>query len=1208
MATVRAVALATLLAMSSHAAAAQRSLGAVRGRVTTDSGAPVSRATIVITAVPSAATRTATSDTAGNYSLELPEVAAEYVLTVSATGRRTIQRRLSLGTGAVGAIENVVLVRAMTELSAVRVTATRNRPYPSGRGGTGILGMGTSTVDKTPDGVAGAVPPELAGDFAAIAATLTGFTVTPEGVSAFGLAPENNVTTLNGLSAPIGALPRDASTSLQYSSSPWDPTGASGSGVRIASTLMSGSNISGRRVSTTQDQPALQFGDHVARATGQEFTNATVSGAADGPIRLAELFYNVSGQVNRSTSPSVSVLSADRETLLRNGVAPDSVFRFLDVVRGRGIPLTLSGFDAGRRSTSASFGARVDHAAPTGSDASPSWWISALATGSNSSNPVTTSMATPSFGSSSSSATGMLQGSYARYLGTDHVVLNETSSALTVSNTTSQPERVLPGASVLVASNIGDVGPTLGTLGFAGSGGVSQHSRQWSLEAINTTTRLYASKTSSPMKFYLQSRLEGYSESSGHSLGSFTFGSLADVAANRPSSFTRRLGTTDISGGAWSGAAALGLQGRWGNRYVMGGVRAEASRFTTRPGRDAQLEQAFGVRSDYAPHMLALSPRIGFEWFYKDRPSYTVFSPGLLTMIRSDPQIRGGVGLFMGSLQPTLLSPALASAVNRQTLVCVGEAAPTPDWQGYAANELTVPQSCSGAVNRIDTARTVTLFESGYKAPRRWSASLGWAATLLRTGISIDGTYAFMLNQPGRVDLNFLGVPRFRLADEGNREVFAAASDFSPANGLVTPLGSRRVASFGSVTSRVSDLRGEARQIAVSATPFIPHLPYLNIGYTWLDTRSQFRGFDGASGGDPRTVEWRDAAPSHTVLASLAKSTRMIGGTLSLRAVSGVPYTPVVAGDVNGDGLYGDRAFVFDPSVGGDTARRNGLARLLNGSEEARSCLVPQVGRIAAPVSCRGGWWATMSASLFLRPRGGIEQPSRFQAWVTVQNILGGLDQAIHGSDDLRGWGLAPRPDAVLYRMRGFDPVGLHPIYEVNPRFATFSPATTTMRSPMRATLVIKLDLGVPRAEQELEQNLRVQLPLVGTRAPVDSIKLRYLDRQRTGFIDLYGGLLKISDSLALSREQVAQFTRRDLLFRERADTVYHELAVFLAALPKKFEPRVPLTRIQTASDAMVALVRSEGPFIMSVLTPGQLALMSDSWRQRFNPVSQPPR
>ena len=47
---------------------------------------------------------------------------------------------------------------------------------------------------------------------------------------------------------------------------------------------------------------------------------------------------------------------------------------------------------------------------------------------------------------------------------------------------------------------------------------------------------------------------------------------------------------------------------------------------------------------------------------------------------------------------------------------------------------------------------------------------------------------------------------------------------------------------------------------------------------------------------------------------------------LTGRAVSGLPYTPLVAGDVNGDGLSNDRAFIFDPAKAGDPSTALGMS------------------------------------------------------------------------------------------------------------------------------------------------------------------------------------------------------------------------------------------------------------------------------------------
>ena len=83
-----------------------------------------------------------------------------------------------------------------------------------------------------------------------------------------------------------------------------------------------------------------------------------------------------------------------------------------------------------------------------------------------------------------------------------------------------------------------------------------------------------------------------------------------------------------------------------------------------------------------------------------------------------------------------------------------------------------------------------------------------------------------------------------------------------------------------------------------------------------------------------------------------------------MRAQSGYKYTPLVAGDINGDGYTNDRAFVF-PTTTADTALQHGMSRLIAGaSHETRDCLVDQAGRIAARNSCTAGGRADAHVAL----------------------------------------------------------------------------------------------------------------------------------------------------------------------------------------------------------------------------------------------------
>ena len=74
------------------------------------------------------------------------------------------------------------------------------------------------------------------------------------------------------------------------------------------------------------------------------------------------------------------------------------------------------------------------------------------------------------------------------------------------------------------------------------------------------------------------------------------------------------------------------------------------------------------------------------------------------------------------------------------------------------------------------------------------------------------------------------------------------------------------------------------------------------------------------------------------------------------RVMSGIPFTPVVAGDVNGDGSADDRAFVF-PSPSTDVL-------IASSSLAVRECLLRQRNLPAARYSCEGTWTASLNAQI----------------------------------------------------------------------------------------------------------------------------------------------------------------------------------------------------------------------------------------------------
>jgi len=189
------------------------------------------------------------------------------------------------------------------------------------------------------------------------------------------------------------------------------------------------------------------------------------------------------------------------------------------------------------------------------------------------------------------------------------------------------------------------------------------------------------------------------------------------------------------------------------------------------------------------------------------------------------------------------------------------------------------------------------------------------------------------------------------------------------------------------------------------------------------------------------------------------------------RLNSGLPFTPIVGSDINGDGFANDRAFIYHrgPATG-SPAVPDLSALLASGSRQVRRCLERQFGRPAERNSCEGPWTSAMNAQLTAQG-GRLHLPKTINSIsLNFTNPLGGLDQLLHGASGLRGWGTQPFADPVLYNVRAFDPAGLGFVYEVNPRFGTTRPAQNTLRAPFRVTLDVSMSLGRPATVQQLER------------------------------------------------------------------------------------------------------------------------------------------
>ena len=510
--------------------------------------------------------------------------------------------------------------------------------------------------------------------------------------------------------------------------------------------------------------------------------------------------------------------------------------------------------------------------------------------------------------------------------------------------------------------------------------------------------------------------------------------------------------------------------------------------------------------------------------------------------------------------------------------MCIGGATPVPDWPSYLASPASIPDACLNGSNSAPALfaaqrPNVTTFAPDFGAPRSWRASLGVQRRLFgRYTGSLDASYALGTNLYGVTDMNLNATPQFQLANEGNRPVFVSPSAIVPSTGAVQSLNSRVAPQFGSVYSVFSGLRSDTQQLVAALNGFNSLGMAVSLSYTFSMSRDQ-SSFSGGSaaqgfgspttGGDPNAVQWArsDLERRHTVVGTatwpITASWELTG---VLRFTSGQPYTPRVAGDINGDGARNDRAFIFDPKTTSDTGLANGIGRLMAGAPaRIRDCLTAQVGRIADRNSCTAGWYPSLNLQVNYRPdHFGLKRNLMISG--ALSNPLAGLDLLVHGSNNLQGWGQPNRVDQNLLYVTGFDPVANQFRYQVNERFGDQRAATSTVvLQPFQVSVTFRYTVGPDRQREMLLAAQRIARGgRDGTGAPGDlsGMVRRYAP-------NVFSQLIQLKDSLALTSDQVARLSSMSDSLLVKVDTVASHLQERMKKLGNNPDPAAAMAALR---------------------------------------------
>lgn len=1172
----------------------------IRGRVATDSGAAIAGATVVATRAPDRAFKSAVTDDRGRYEIIFEQGTGDYLLHVAAAGRRSERQRVRRSTPQNPLSHDFQLKSSVQQLETVTVSAETNKPEREESRRSPEPGESSRQVD----GVTGAVAPGSQGNLAAMAATIPGVFVTPDGgVSVLGLSPLQNGTTLNGMAFSGADIPRSAQTNMTVSGSSYDPARGWFSGAQINVELTPGSLFTSGTARFSVDAPVLQYNDRISNALGERFSSFIAGIGRSGSFALDKMNYSYAVDGGRRTSDLASLEAASPELLRRSGLASDSVTRLLSVLSATGIPRS-SGALVDRKTEYLSFIGRIDHARyneASGEPAKQTWGVTGFAKIERSSAEGVGATATAQHGGENSRQVFSVQGLFSTYL-RDFRYLTEARTALTLKRDQTQPYLAIPQGQVLMSSQLTDAG-TVTPVYFGGNSSLDQNSRDWTWET-SSITRFYTSRRSSHrVQLTATSRLDGFSRSGpSDELGTFSFNSLADLYANVPSAFTRTFNERSGSARVWNAFAAVGDYWRKSQTLQLQyGVRLEANRFLDRPKNNPEVERVFGARTNRLPAGFHASPRLGFTWVR--RPSREGYVYNRLGRFNSGhlSYIRGGVGEFRTLLSPMVLATSIGLPGGLTRLTCLGAGAPAPDWRSYQVDPGTIPTQCLSGPGipppYTDAAPSVQLLSESYRPPRSWRGNLSYASGIGALIYTIEGVYSLNRDQPGRRDLNFDAVTRFRTSGE-DRPVFVDPSSVVQSSGLVSDVDARKSTAFGSVISHTSDLRSVSKRVTLMVSPDLQKVSgwFLSTAYSLSSMRMTASGFDAPTFGSPLERSWSrgNLDARHQFQLQAGRAFKRTTLTLTGQFQSGMPFTPVVSSDVNGDGIPNDRAFIFLPGASGSDRLDEGLRQLKAGSSRSiRNCLTRQSGRPAGRYSCEGPWTASLHAHI-TRP---LKIPSRIgqsaSIALAIDNPLGGLDQLLHGSNGLRGWGTPSFPNPVLYNVRGFDPAANRFLYEVNSRFGNTSPANTSVRAPFRITLDVSIDIGPPMPMQQIERWLGAGRGIrPGPRLTSEELKRRF----KRNVPDPYFWILQYTDSLLLSIEQEKALEGAQQTYARAVDSLWTPLAEHFAGLPQTFDARDAAKRQDDVTGEVWEFTRLElQRTLPGILNPMQLKMLPNN-------------
>ena len=1181
------------------------------GMVTDPLGHPIEGADVEAMSLETEISRHAHTNDKGRYTIVFPDGGGQYRVTVRFIGMAPSVVSVARQADEDRLVSDIHMSPTAQRLATVTVNARRNNRRGNQRT------PGSTERDITSE-MAARLPVD-ASDLNALATLapgvvgLDGTDSTDAAFSVAGLRPTANSLTLDGLSfgSGNGAVPQDAVRSTQVITSTYDVARGEFSGGLVASTTRGGTNVpEGSFTYTLRDQ-ALAWGAGDSSLSAA-YTQNQLGGGFGGPIVKDKLFVfgAVQGRWRDNSLPSL--LNVNPAVLQRLGVNADSLDRFLSLVGAAGVRPDLPDIPPTRSAGNTLGLVRAD------------WLISDNQTlmirgdwRDITQNPTRVSQfALPQTGGVSDETGGGVMGVLTSYFGGSFI--NELRAYWSRDHRAADPFMDLPDGRVQVASQLADSLNGISALAFGGSIGLPQRTNNTSFESTEELSWLPGSGTHRIKAGLYYDRTRYDQDVTTNEFGTYFYSSLQQLADNQPAEFTRTLAPNVRAGASENAAFYLGDIWRIGRVLQLTyGARMEGATESGAPAFNPLVDSLFGRRTDRFPTELSVSPRLGFTALLGG-------AGGFASTI-----IRGGVGEFR-SPTPTGLFAAAQGATGlpgtESQLVCIGEQVPVPDWTSFALDPSTIPTQCVGGAGTTfnQLQPNVVVFDPNFTSPRAWRASLGVQRRVFdRIGLNVDANWTRGVSQYGFSDLNLDTLPKFRLADEGNRPVYVSPADIDPASGVVNSAASRLHPELGDVIQVQSNLASESGQVTFGLNGFTDAGAVYSISYTFTKARDQSSfsccsataGFGSpTTAGNPNRPEWSNSnfQREHSFIGTFTVPVNpAIEITSIARLSSGAPFTPLVASDINGDGARNDRAFIFDPAATADTAVANAMRRVLaSASPSVRDCLLEQLGAVAARNSCQGPWQPAFDLQLNIRPNIlGLDR--RLTLSIVTTNLISGIDELLHGANGAHGWGAVRLPDPTLLFVRGFDQSTNSFVYSVNERFGSTAASAAAFRVPFQIGFQGHFALGPDRMRDRLRAAFGGgrggrgggNQPQTGPGTASD-----FASRMGRGFTNPVAGIISLEDSLHLTADQVAKLTPIAAALEAKNDSVQAAIRKRIDDAGSNADPRALVLslrpRLAEARDARQHALDAA----KKVLTPAQWNSLPDELKStgRGGPARRP--